>query len=326
MILAYRRVLLAASMLFAVIGPVGCDDDPPANRFQGYVEAEFVDVAAGVAGTLDVLKADRGDRVTAGTLLFELDETPQAAAVGEAKAQLAQAKATLEDLKKGRRPSEIQSLEAQLEQAKVALSLAERELGRISQLRKTGAATPDQVDSAETEYNLARQRVAQQSADLETAQLGARSDQIAAAEATIKAREAMLAHAEWELDQTRQTASASGEIFDVLFREGEWVPAGKPVLVLLPPKFVKVRAFVPQSVVSTIHIDDKARVSADGLKQPLEGTVSFISPKAEYTPPVIYSRESRAKLVFMVEIVFDPKIAATQHPGQPVDVVFVGRR
>jgi len=326
MILACRRVLAASLMLALVAVPIGCENDSPANRFQGYVEAEFVDVAAGVAGTLDVLKAERGDRVTAGALLFELDETPQAAAVHEAKAQLAQAKATLEDLKKGRRPSEIQSIEAQLEQANVALSLAERELGRISQLRKTGAATPDQVDTAETEYNLARQRVAQQSADLETAQLGARADQIAAAEATIKAREATLAHAEWELGQTRQSAPADGEIFDVLFREGEWVTTGKPVVVLLPPKFVKVRAFVPETVVATIHIDDKARVIADGLKEPLAGTVSFVSPKAEYTPPVIYSRESREKLVFMIEIVFDAKTAATLHPGQPVDVEFVSER
>ena len=321
--LAYRPVLAAASLLFALTGPIGCEDDPPANRFQGYVEAEFIDVSAGVAGTLDVLKTERGEQVKAGAVLFELDETPQAAAVHEAKAQLAQANATLEDLKKGRRPSEINAIEAQLEQAKVALSLAERELGRIAQLRKTGAATPDQVDNAESEYNLARQRVAQQTAELETARLGARSDQIAAAEATIKAREATLAHAEWELGQTRQTAPADGEIFDVLFRGGEWVPAGKPVVVLLPPKFVKVRAFVPETIVATIHVDDTARVHADGLKESLTGRVSFVSPKAEYTPPVIYSRESRSKLVFMVEIVFDHKVAATLHPGQPVDVEFV---
>ncbi len=171
MTLACRRVLAAAWMFALVAGSIGCEDDPPTNRFQGYVEAEFVKVASGVAGTLDLVEVERGERVQADALLFELDDTPQVSALNEAKAQLAQARATLEDLKKGRRPSEINSIAAQLEQAQVALTLAERELGRIMQLRKTGAATPDQEDTAQSEYDLSRQRVAQQSADLETARL-----------------------------------------------------------------------------------------------------------------------------------------------------------
>ncbi len=85
---------------------------------------------------------------------------------------------------------------------------------------------------------------------------------------------------------------------------------------------MKVRVFVPETVVATIQAENKVRVSADGLNSQLEGTVSFVSPRAEYTPPVIYSRESRAKLVFMVEVIFDAKTAATLHPGQPVDVEF----
>jgi HlyD family secretion protein len=111
-------------------------------------------------------------------------------------------------------------------------------------------------------------------------------------------------------------------VYETLFREGEWIPAGKPVVVLLPPRNIKVRAFIPETRVGSIHYGETAQVTVDGVQNPFFGKVSYISPRAEYTPPVIYSRESRAKLVFMVELIFDPQDAANLHPGQPVDVEF----
>lgn len=159
-------------------------------------------------------------------------------------------------------------------------------------------------------------------ADLKTARLGSRVDQIKAAEANVRALEAALARAEWDLSQKRQTAPQSGLVFDTLYRKGEWVAAGRPVVALLPPQNIKVRAFVPETRVGAIHTGGRVRVTADGAPGPYTGTVSFISPRAEYTPPVIYSRDSRSKLVFMVEMVFDPETAVDLHPGQPVDVQF----
>ncbi|HEV3409112.1 MAG TPA: HlyD family efflux transporter periplasmic adaptor subunit, partial [Chthoniobacterales bacterium] len=103
---------------------------------------------------------------------------------------------------------------------------------------------------------------------------------------------------------------------------GEWVPAGRPIVALLPPENIKVRAFVPETRIGTLRVGGEARVSVDGVGNPYPGRISYISPRAEYTPPVIYSRESREKLVFMVELRFDPEIAARLHPGQPVDVEF----
>src|SRR5439155_8637743 len=114
----------------------------------------------------------------------------------------------------------------------------------------------------------------------------------------------------------------AGVIFDTLYYAGEWVAADRPVVVVLPPENVKVRAFVPQTRVGAIHVGQAVRATADGAPAPYVGRVSFISPQAEYTPPVIYSRESRSKLVFMVEARFDPATAANMHPGQPVDVEF----
>jgi HlyD family secretion protein len=157
-------------------------------------------------------------------------------------------------------------------------------------------------------------------ADLKTAQLGLRSDQIAAAEAEMHAREAALARAEWDLAQKKQSAPKAGLISDTLYREGEWVAAGRPVVALLPPQNIKVRAFVPEPDLGALHVGQPAQVFVDGVPDPLTGKVSFISPQSEFTPPVIYSRESRSKLVFMIELVFEPSVAEKLHPGQPVDV------
>ena len=130
------------------------------------------------------------------------------------------------------------------------------------------------------------------------------------------------AQAQWNYTQKFQSAPQTGLVFDTLYREGEWVDAGHPVVVLLPPPNIEVRAFVPETQSGMIHPGDPARVFVDGVSEPFQGTLRYIFPQAEYTPPVIYSEESRSKLVFMVEVDFPPETAVKLHPGQPVDVVF----
>ena len=173
--------------------------------------------------------------------------------------------------------------------AKAELVLAEAEYARQEDLLRKGPASKQDFDRARSTRDQDRQRLAQ---------------------------------VEWNFDQKKQAAPQSGLVYDTLFRQGEWVPAGKPVVALLPPQNIKVRAFIPETRVGSIHYGDEVQVRVDGVKDPFVGKVSYISPRAEYTPPVIYSRESRAKLVFMVESVFDPQVAANLHPGQPVDVEF----
>jgi HlyD family secretion protein len=290
------------------------------DRVQGYVEGEFVYVASPLAGQLESLFVQRGQWVKAGDPLFTLDSQPQKDARDQAAHQLAQARSSLEDAKKPRRPTEIESVEAQLQQARAALDFSQKDFERQSYLEKTGARAMQDLDRARSTRDQDRKRVAQLEADLETARLGSRSDQIAAAEATVRAQEAVLAKAEWDLSQKRQNAPQAGVVFDTLYREGEWVAAGRPVVALLPPPNVKVRAFLPETQIGKIQYGNKIQVIVDGLREPLIGEVSFISPRVEYTPPVIYSQESRSKLVVMIEIRFDAKTAATLHPGQPVDV------
>jgi HlyD family secretion protein len=318
-----QRHIAVAAALAALACFAGCHT-ADTGRVQGYVEGEFVYVASPFAGQLDALEVARGSQVKQGELLFVLESTAEEAAREEAERQLAQARATWEDLTKGKRPSEIQSLEAQLKQAQAALEFSDREFTRVERLISTGSVTEEEFERVRSTRDQNSQRVAQLQADLKTARLGARDDQIAAAEATVQAREAALTQAQWSLDQKRQSAPQDAEVFDTLFQEGEWVGAGKPVVALLPPENVKVRCFVPETEVSVIRKGESAKVIVDGMAEPFAGRVSFISPRAEYTPPVIYSRESRSKLVFMVELVFDRETAAKLHPGQPVDVVFEG--
>lgn len=287
---------------------------------QGYVEGEYVYVSAPLGGELETLKVRRGDQVKAGDPLFTLENGLEKAAHEEAERRLAQARANLEDARKGKRPSEIASLEAQLQQTRSAAALADKEAHRQEQLATTGATSTENVDQARSAAEQSRARLAQMEADLATGRLGARSDQIAAAEAAVKAAEAAVSQAAWNLHQKEQTAAEAGQIFDTLYQKGEWVAAGRPVVVVLPPANIKVRFFVPQIQLGRLKMGGAVSVHVDGIPAPFAGQISFISPQAEYTPPVIYSNENRAKLVFMIEATFPPETAGKLHPGQPVDV------
>ena len=309
-----------AVMLFAVL--IGCNQ-PPSDLVQGYVEGEYVYVASPFGGALTTLSVRRGAQVNVGDPLFALEQTSEKAAKDEAERKLSQARANLEDRKKGKRPSEIASLRAQLQQAQAALQLSMREVARQEGLATVpGAAVELEVDRARSTRDQNQQRVSQLEADLQTALLGSRTDQITAAEAEVRAKEAALAKAEWDLAQKHQVAPKAGFVFDTLYREGEWVPAGRPVVVLLPPDHIKVRAFVSETRLGVIKLGDLVQVTVDGISGSISGKVSYISPKAEYTPPVLYNQGSREKLVFLVEMLFDQSAAVKLHPGQPVDVRF----
>jgi HlyD family secretion protein len=317
-----KRINFQPALTLVAVALLTHCEKAPSGRYQGYVEGEFVYMASPLPGQLMKLSVARGGQVRQGDRLFELDNAAETANRDEAARRIAQAKANLEDARKGKRPTELESLEAQLRQSQAALVLSRQELTRQEKLSVTGATSISDLDKIRGIYDQDVARVAQLEADIKTARLGSRDDLVKAAEAEVHAREASLAKAEWDLAQKRQDAPQAAEVFDTLYRDGEWVAAGKPVVVLLPPANIKVRAFVPQARVSTIQAGDPVRLLIDGLTEPVTGKVSFVSPQVEYTPPVIYSRESRDKLVFMIEARFDDAVAAKLHPGQPVDVQF----
>lgn len=297
----------------------GCSSRP-AGVCQGYIEGEFVYPAAPVAGMLTNLAVARGAEVRAGQLLFVLEAAAEAAAVREAEQRVAQARARLDNSRKGRRPSEISSLEAQLQRSVANLQLSEVELTRLTRLREANVVSPEELDRAKSRREADQAQVTSMKADLETARLGAREDEITAAEADLAAVEAALARARWAVEQKTQAAPTAGRIQDTLYRAGEFVPAGSPVLVLLPPENIKARFFVPETELASVKIGQTIAVSFDGATAPMRATINYVSAQAEFTPPVIYSQQTRAKLVYLVEAAFAPADAVKLHPGQPVEV------
>ena len=316
-----KRFLTGVASL-ALCLAAGCERQRP-NWTQGYVEGEFVYIASPLAGALESLKVQRGMIIHQGDLLFTLESGSEKDAQDQAAWQARQAVANHDDALEGKRPSEIDSIAAQLRRAQAALKLSDIELARQEQLATVpGAASKDDLDKARSQRDQDHNTVAGLEADLETARLGVRTNQVLSAEASVGATKAGLAKATWDLGQKSQSAPKNGLVFDTFYREGEWVAAGRPIVSLLPPENVKVRAFVPEGILGAIHPGDSARVHVDGISETLTAKISFVSPNAEYTPPVIYSRESRSKLAYLVEMVFDERTAARLHPGQPVDVEF----
>jgi len=312
--------LLPRLLLLLALGLNSGCDKVPEPLFQGYAEGEFIQVAAPLAGRLEHLAVARGGQVAVGALLFSLEHAAETAAVEEARHQVRQAEDRLADLLKGERPSELAALAARLAQAREARDLSRIELERRQQLFESKTVSAEERDRARTTFRLDQAAVAELEAQLQTARLGARRDQVAAARAEAEASRARLEQARWALEQKSQSAPAAALVFDTLYEEGEFVPAAFPVVTLLSPGNLKVRFFVPERLVGTLRPGQPVTVDWDGAVHPLTATISFISPQAEYTPPVIFSRETRAKLVFMVEAWPEPEQAERLHPGQPVEV------
>lgn len=311
--------LLAISIPIALAVSACGDKQPPA--LQGYAEGEYVRVAAPFAGTLVSLDTQRGAQVQPGAALFALEAGNEDAARREAEERYRKAVAQVEDLKKGKRPTEIESVRAQLEQAQVAANLSEREWRRQLDLVSRGFVSQSRADEAKAQRDSDRKKVEQMQNDVATAMMPrARPDELRAAEAEAAAAKEALAQADWRLRQKSVASNVAGTVTDTLFVKGEWVPAGSPVVTILPPGNVKVRFFVPETKVGSIATGQKVSLSCDGCGNAIDGTISFIAPQAEFTPPVIYSKDNRAKLVFLVEAKPSTQDAAKLHPGQPVDV------
>lgn len=138
------------------------------------------------------------------------------------------------------------------------------------------------------------------------------------AESTLRTAEARLNSARTRLERRRVVSPVAGSVQELYFRVGEMVAAVRPIVSLQPPGNVRVRFFVPQALLPTVHIGDPIVVTCDGCAPGLIARVNFISVQAEFTPPVIYSQEERARLVFRIEAT--PERPEDLRVGQPVSV------
>jgi HlyD family secretion protein len=320
-----RRV--AATVIFLLLAAAGAGwwwrttRMPPPVEWQGYAEADFIKVGPTQQGLLMSLYVARGSKVAAGAPLFDQDDTNDRAAHDQAARQLKQAKEQLANLQAGGKPTEIQQAEANLADAYAARDKLQSDLKRNEELVKTGGVSRQLVEDQRADLRSALARV--QGLEAAVAQLHApmgREGEIKAQQQLVESLRAAAGMAQWRIDQRHVMAPAAGVVADVLARPGETIPAGGPVVSLLPPENIFVRFFVPEQRLAEVHIGDKVALVCDRCPADFAATVSFISPQAEFTPPVIYSEASRAKLVYMVEARPPRDQAALINPGQPTVV------
>ncbi|MEX0957143.1 MAG: HlyD family efflux transporter periplasmic adaptor subunit [Rhizobiaceae bacterium] len=310
--MSFLCALPLAASLFAA-----CDE--PAPLAVGYVEGEFVRLAPIENAQVRIVKVRRGDMVEAGQPLVLLENTDAEIAVVQADAALAQANAQLADLQQGKRPQEIAVLEAALRSAQAEAEEARRVFDRTQDLFSRGIATQADLDKAATRVTMAEAAVGRAEADLKVARLPARDEAISGAEHQVEQTRAALEQARWRLSKRTITAPEPGRISDVIRNPGDLSGPSAPVISMLPDGAVKLKLYVPEEKFSTIRIGDRLAVSCDGCPDNLTALVSYASPEPEFTPPVIYSLETRQKLSHLIEARPEGE-AAPLKPGQIVDV------
>jgi HlyD family secretion protein len=301
-----------AALLFSACGPA-------APLAVGYVEGEFVLLAPIEVAQVETVSVRRGDRVMPGKTIVELESGDAEIAVADAEAGLARAQAQLADLKLGKRPEEIAVLEAAVRSAKAQAAEAKRVLARAQDLFKRGIAPQAQFDEASTKVELADSEVRQAEANLAVAGLAARAETIRAAEYQVKQAEAQLEQARWRLSRRVLEAPSPGRIDDVIRNAGDIAGPSAPVISMLPDGAVKLKVFVPQAQFSSVQVGAVLDVRCDGCPDGLTARISYVSPDPEFTPPVIFSLETRQKLVYLVEARPEDEASPLQ-PGQIVDV------
>lgn len=306
---------LAGFLGWRLLGP----DAHRPHRLSGYVEGETLYVGASNAGLVGAVAVRRGDRVQAGQPLFALDAAQLAAARDQAAAQVAIAEAQLRDAEKGQRPQELAVYDAERAAAEAQVRQAQADYSRIAPLVAKGIYAPARLDQVRAALDTARANAKAVAQRKNVGELGQRPDALnAARNAVASAREALVA-AQDRLDQISPRAPAAARVQDVFYQPGEWVAANQPVVALLTDDRVRLRFFVPEDEVVRYRPGVTVRFSCDGCGPERTARINYVSPRSEFTPPVIYSREARQRLVFLVEAL--PEAGAALGPGQPVDIV-----
>lgn len=318
------RIAVVAVVILAGAGGWWTWGRKPARgvALSGYIEGEALYLSSSAAGAVSQVSVVRGQRVVAGQPLFALDAGPLVAQRDQAAAAVAEAEARLEDARKGQRPQELAVTDAQRAAAEAAVRQAQAEYNRIAPLVSQGIYAPARLDTVRAARDTAVANLRAVASQRTAQTLGARPDALRAAEAQVKQARDALAAAQAQLDRTGPVAPTAARVEQVFFQAGEWAAANQPVVSLIPDDRVKVRFFVPQRDLSRYPIGRQVRFGCDGCAAGMTATVDYVSPRPEFTPPIIYSRDSRDRLVFLVEA--RPAAPRGLAPGQPVDVTPAG--
>ncbi|WP_323010963.1 HlyD family efflux transporter periplasmic adaptor subunit [Paracoccus sp. (in: a-proteobacteria)] len=302
---------------FAFVAALFAQCGPPPPLGTGYAEGEYVQITPLTTAQVKTLAVRRGERVTAGQRLATLETRDAELSLAATKAARDSAASDLANLETGGRAPEIAALEASLASARVNAQRTAREAERQEQLLAQRASAQAQLDTARAAADMAEAAVHEAEARLAVARLPARPDAIEAARAALAQVEANRQAMEWQMQQRELAAPVPGIVTDILRREGELAGPSAPVLTLLPDGAVKLRFYIAQADLASVALGLRLTVGCDGCA-PINATVSFIANEAEFTPPVIYARDARQKLVYLIEARPDP--GTTLKPGQIVDV------
>ncbi|GAB3131809.1 HlyD family secretion protein [Novispirillum itersonii] len=314
----FRTVCLSVVSLALL---TACQDDT--TTVTGYVEADRIHVGLPAGGQITAVEVTRGQSLQPGQSLFRLDDRAEQARRNATAARLEQARAQRDDLLTGLRPNEIQALLAQRDQAAADARQAGAELARQRGLSRAEASARTLLDRAEADSARAQARIAELEARIAQAREGARSAAVNAAEAAIAAAEADLAATEWALSQRIATAPAAARVEDILFQPGETVAAGAPVVALIDPDRIMIRLYLGPEQISRIRPGQALPVRCGGCPSGMTAQVRFIAGEASYAPPVLYSRDNAAALVFRVDAA-PQAVTGILHPGQPVQITLPG--
>jgi HlyD family secretion protein len=290
----------------------------------GYIEGEYVLLAPIEIARIKTVDRRRGDRLKPGDVVATLESFDVETAVRDAEARLGQAQAELANLEGGRRPEEISVIDATLRAAEAQARDANRVLARRRDLSGRGVTTQVDLDAALTANDVAAARVGEISANLAVARLPARPQEILSAENRVRQSQAALDQARWRLSQRTIVATTEGQVADIIRRPGEIAAPTAPVVSLLPDGAIKLKMFVPERLLSSLAIGQPLNMRCDGCLTDTIAIVSYIAPEPEFTPPVIYSLDSRQKLVFLVEARPSGEASKRLQPGQIVDVLLPG--
>jgi HlyD family secretion protein len=326
-----RHVLPACALAVAAVFGCNGDGQDGAVRASGYVEATEVRVAPEVGGrVLEVLVAE-GDRVAAGAVIARLDTADTELALRKAEAERDQAVAQLRLLQAGARAEDVRQARAQAESAEAEVAASESELeaatadlARFDALLAANAGSRKQRDDAATRRNVAAARVnaarerARAAAEaVARLRSGARPEELAAARARVSAVDAQLAALRKALRDAVLEAPVGGIVTSKLVDAGEIVAPATPIVVITDLDHAWANVYVEEPLVPRLKLGQTIPLVTDAGDR-LEGTITFISPRAEFTPRNVQTAEERSKLVYRIKVTTDNRNGVLKS-GMPVE-------
>ena len=284
----------------------------------GYAHGEFIYLSFPFTETVEQLFVKKGDVVNKGQTLMKVDDFSALNALQIAEKRVQAEKSLLHKLETGERQAALDVIQAQLDRAQSAASLAKSQLARKNQLYKQKLLSVADWEKTKAEYAQKKNQVTELSHQLALKNLPASDNEINHQKSQLET--AILQHdkARWDFQHTTLLAPQDAVVYDILYRRGERPVAGKPVITLLPKNNIKFRFYIPEKRLGKIHNGTPVKISCDGCNKPIKGYVNYISARAEFSPPVIYSTQRREKLLFMAEAIPVKEGLFFIKPGQPI--------